>query len=72
MYQDSGTGPPSQNYKKIRAHFAFDVKYIGRHNTRLKVDRNLIEVPLSSVSSDLVSLQGICLVLLLVEINGLE
>ena len=61
-----------KDYKKIRAHFVFDVKHDGRHKARLVADGHLTEVPLSSVYSGVVSLRGIRLVLFLAELNGLE
>jgi hypothetical protein len=43
-------------YKKIRAHFVFDVKHDGRHKARLVVDGHLTEVPLEFVYSGVLSL----------------
>ena len=61
-----------EGYKKIRAHFVFDIKHDGRHKARLAADGHLTEVPLSSAYSGVVSLQGIRLVLFLSELNGLQ
>ena len=48
------------------------MKHDGRHKARLVADGNLIEVPLSSVYSGVVSLRGIQLVLFLAKLNKLE
>ena len=48
------------------------MKHDGRHKDRLVADRNLTDVPLSSVYSGVVSLRGIILVLFIAELNGLE
>ena len=63
---------PPPGHKKIKFHFAFDVKYDRKHKARLVADGNLTEVPLTSVYSGVVSLRGIRLVLFLAELNGLE
>jgi hypothetical protein len=65
------TTAPS-GHKKIRVHFVFDVKHNGRHKARLVADGHLADVPMESVYSGVVSLQGLCLVLFLVELNRLE
>ena len=59
-------------YKKIKVHFVFDVKHDGRHKARLVADGQLLDIPLESVYSGVVSLQGFRLVLFLAELNGLE
>jgi hypothetical protein len=59
-------------YKKIRVHLVFDVKQDGRHKARLVADGHLIEVPLDSVYSGVVSIRGFRLTLFLAELNNLE
>jgi hypothetical protein len=59
-------------HKKIRVHLVFGVKYDGRHKARLVADGHLTEVPLESVYSGVVSLQGLCLDIVLAELSKLE
>ena len=63
---------PPDGYKKIRVHLVFDVKHDGRHKARLVADGHLTDIPLDSVYSGVVSLQGFRLVLFLAELNQLE
>ena len=72
IYKDIDNGKPPKDYKKIRAHFVFDVKHDGRDKARIASDGNLTDVPLSSVYSDLGSFIGIRIVLFLSEPNVLE
>ena len=67
--KNAGTVTPPKDFKKIRDHFAFNVKYDGRHNARLVSNRNITDVLLSSVCSGVVSLRGTCLVLFLAELS---
>ena len=67
-----GTGQAPKDYKKIHAHFVFDLKHNNRCKARLVADVHLTDVPLSSVYSSVVSLRGIRLVLFLAELNSLE
>jgi hypothetical protein len=61
MFIDKGhhteVNPPS-GYKKIRIHLVYDVKHDGRHKARLVADVHLTDIPLDSVYSGAVSLQG--------------
>ena len=61
-----------QGYKKIRVHLIFDVKHDGRHKARLVADGNLMDAPLTSVYSGVVSLRGIRLITFIAELNGME
>ena len=63
---------PPDGYKKIRVHLIFDIKHDGRHRARLVADGHLTDIPLDSVYSGVVSLQGFCLILFLAELNHLE
>ena len=69
-YKDLGYNAKAPNgYKKIRVHVVWDVKHNRRHKARLVADGNLIEVPLSSVCSRVVSLRGVRLALFLSELD---
>ena len=50
----------------------FDVKHDGRQKARLVADGHLTDIPLDSVYSGVVSLQGFLLVLFLAELNDLQ
>ena len=63
---------PPKGYKKIRVHLVFDVKHDGRHKAWLVADGHLTDIPLESVYSGVVSLQGLRLVLFLAKLNQLE
>jgi hypothetical protein len=63
---------PPNGFKKIRVHLVFDIKHDGRHKARLVADRHLTDIPLDSVFSGVVSLQGFRLVLFLAELNVLQ
>ena len=43
-------------YKKIRVHLMFDIKHDGRHKARLVADGYLMEIPVESVYSSVVSI----------------
>ena len=59
-------------FKKIKVHFAHDIKCDGHHKTRLVSTSQLINAPLSSSHSRVMSLKGIRLVLFIVKPNVLE
>ena len=42
--KDIETGQAPKDYKKIHAHFVFDVKYDGRHKSILVADMHLTDV----------------------------
>jgi hypothetical protein len=50
----------------------FDVKHDGKHKSRLSADGHLTDIPLDSVYSGVVSIQGFRLVIFLEELNNLE
>jgi hypothetical protein len=56
----------------IRVHLVFDIKHDGRHKARLVADGHLTGIPLDSVYSGVVSLQGFRLILFLAELNNLQ
>jgi hypothetical protein len=49
---------PPTGFKRIRVHIVYDVKHNGRHKARLVADGNLTDIPLDSVYSGIVSVQG--------------
>jgi Reverse transcriptase (RNA-dependent DNA polymerase) len=63
---------PPNGFKNIRVHLVFDVKHNGRHMARLVADGHLTDIPLNSVYSGVMSLQGFRLVLFLAELNNLQ
>src|SRR5688500_7931734 len=73
VFKDHGhkATPPSE-YKVIRVHLIYDVKYDGRHKARLVADGHLTDVPDDSVYSSVVSFRGLRILLFLAEHNGLE
>jgi Reverse transcriptase (RNA-dependent DNA polymerase) len=58
--------------KKIRCHVVCDIKYDGRHKSRLVAGGHLAEPNIDSVYSGLVSLRGIRLVTFLSQLNKME
>ena len=62
----------TNGYKEIITHLIFVVNHDGRHKSRMIADGDLIDVPLDSVYSGVVSLRGLRLVVFLAELNGLE
>ena len=70
---DKGIGyRPSADYKKITVHMVYDVKHDGRHKSHAVAGGHLTVTPVESVYSGVVSLKGLCLILFLAELNGLE
>jgi Reverse transcriptase (RNA-dependent DNA polymerase) len=63
---------PPTGFKRIRVHIVYDVKHDGRHKTRLVADGHLTDIPLDSIYSGVVSLQGFRLVLFLAKLNELQ
>jgi Reverse transcriptase (RNA-dependent DNA polymerase) len=59
-------------FKRTRVHIVYDIKHDGRHKARLVADGHLTAIPLDSVYSGVVSLQGFRLVLFLAELNELQ
>jgi hypothetical protein len=50
------TAPPPTGYKKIRTHLVYDCKHDGRHKARMVANRHLMDIPLESVYSGVISL----------------
>jgi len=72
-FKDLGKGATvPAGYWKIRVHLVFDVKHDGQHKSQLVADGHLIEVPLDSIYSGVVSLQGLNLLVFLAELNNLD
>jgi hypothetical protein len=61
---------PPPGYKRIGVQIFYNVKHDGRHKARLVADGHLADIPLDSMYSGIVSLQGFRLILFLVELNG--
>jgi hypothetical protein len=53
------TASPLTGYKKIRTHRIYDCKHDGRHKARIVADSHLMDIPLESVYSGVVSLRGL-------------
>jgi hypothetical protein len=53
------TASPPTAYKKIRTHLVYDCKHDGRHKARIGADGHLTDIPLESMYSGVVSLQGL-------------
>ena len=60
-----------EGYKRIPAHFVFDVKHDGWHKACFIAGGHLTEVPLDAVYSGVVLLQSLRMVVFLSELNGL-
>ncbi len=59
-FKDLGKGgKPPDGYRKICIHLVFDVKHNRCHKSRLVANGHLMEVPLDSIYSGVVSLCGI-------------
>ncbi len=72
-FKDLGKGAKlPEGYGKIRVHLVFDVKHDGQHKSPLVADEHLTEVPLDSVYSGVISLQGLHLLVFLAELNDLD
>ena len=63
---------PPKGYKKIQVHFIFDVKHDGHHKAQCVAGGHLTDVPIDSIYSGVVSLQGLCMVAFISELNDLE
>jgi hypothetical protein len=66
------TAPPPTGYKKIRTRLVYDFKHDGRHKARMVADGHLMDIPLESMYSGVVSLCGLQIVTFLSELNGLD
>ncbi|KAL7575360.1 hypothetical protein ACA910_001874 [Epithemia clementina (nom. ined.)] len=61
-----------EGYKKIRVHLVFAVKHDGRHKARLVADFHLTRNTTEGAYSGEVSLQSLCIVMFLSELNALK
>ena len=50
----------------------YDVKHDGRHKARLVAVGHLPDVPDNSVYSSVVSLRGLCMLIFIAKLNGIE
>jgi hypothetical protein len=66
------TAPPPTGYKKIPTHLVYDCKHDGRHKARMVADSHLMDIPLESVHSSVISLRGLRIVTFLFELYGLD
>jgi hypothetical protein len=62
------TAPPPTGYKKIHTHLVYDCKHDGRHKARMVADGHLMDIPLESVYSGVISLPGLRIVTFLSEL----
>ena len=72
IYNNGTMANSPVGYKKIRVHLIFDIKHDGRHKARLVADGYLMEIPVESVYSGVVSIWSLRIVTFLVENNKLE
>jgi hypothetical protein len=56
------TASPPTGYKKIRTHLIYDCKHDGRHKAWMVADGHLMDIPLESIYSGVVSLRGLQIV----------
>jgi hypothetical protein len=66
------TASPPTGYKKIRTHLMYDCKHDGGHKARMVADGHLMDIPLESMYSGVVSLRGLRIVTFLAKLNGLD
>jgi hypothetical protein len=72
-FRDMGTGHVHlPDYQFIKCHIIYAVKHDGRHKARFVAGGHLTTETVESVYSGVVSIRGLCLVMLLNELNGLE
>ncbi len=72
-FKDLGKGGKSPNsFHKIHVHLIFDVKHDGCHKSWLVANGHLMEIPLDSIYSGVVSCHGIQLLIFLAELNNLD
>ena len=73
VFKDLGKGgKPHEGYEKVKLIVVYDVKHDGWHKTWIIAGGHLTDIPTESVYSGVVSLQGIRLLVFLVELNGLQ
>jgi hypothetical protein len=72
-FHDQGKGADIPKvFKKIRVLFIYDVKQDGRHKAQLVADGHPTNIPVDSVYSGVVTLQGLRLIIFLAELNDLK
>jgi hypothetical protein len=72
-FHDQGKGVDiPKGFKKICVHLIYDVKHDGRHMAQLVADGHLTDIPVDSVYSGVVTLQGLRLLIFLAELNDLQ
>jgi len=59
-------------YKKIKVHLVYAVKHDSSHKARCIADGYLMDVPVDSVYSSVISLPGLSTIVLLAQLNNLE
>jgi len=73
VFEDLGKDSiPPMGFKKITAHFVYDVKHDGRHKARMVAGGHLTGAPMSSVYSSVVSLRGLRTVIFIAELNNMN
>lgn len=73
VFQDLGQNAASPpKYKKIRAHLIYEAKHDSRHKARMASTGHLTDVPNGSGYSSAVSLRGLCMLLFIAELNGID
>jgi len=65
-------GNPGSGCKKIRVHMVCAVNHDRRHKARLAAGGHLIETPMDSVCSSVVSMRGIRILTFIAELNEME
>jgi hypothetical protein len=66
------TASPWTGYKKIRTHLIYDCKHDSRHKAWMVANGHLMDIPLESIYSGVVSLRGLRIITLLAKLNGLD
>ena len=64
-------GKIPEGYRKIKVHTIFDVKHDGRHKAQVVANGNLMDTPLESVYSGVVSFRGLHTCIFLGELNNM-
>jgi hypothetical protein len=66
------TASPMTGYKKIRTHLIYDCKHDGRHKAWMVANGHLMDIPLESMYSGVISLRGLPIITFLAKLNGLD
>jgi hypothetical protein len=73
VFGDKGYGGSiPMGYKMIRCHLVYDVKHDAQHKSRLVAGGHLMDTPLDSVYSGVVSLRSVRMIAFLAEHNEME